>query len=86
MIYQTTVLLIVSSELLLLSLLDAAMQFVFLAVLQHFRLQHKKALTVADILGIDRVEIALAEREVVDRIQHRGLARTIVTHKAVHLG
>jgi hypothetical protein len=39
-----------------------------------------------DVLGINRIQIALAERQVMDRIQQIGLSNPVLTHKAIDLG
>ena len=46
----------------------------------------EELLADADVLHIDRVEIALAEREIVDGVEEVGLAGTVVAHEAVDLG
>ena len=43
----------------------------------------KIILAKTDILAIDRVEIALAEREIVDSVEQVGFSGAIVAHKAV---
>jgi ABC-type antimicrobial peptide transport system ATPase subunit len=45
----------------------------------------EKFLAKLDILAVDRVEIALAEGEIVDCIEQVGLARAVVAHEAVDI-
>ena len=46
----------------------------------------KEFLSAADVLAVDRIEKALAERQVVDGIQQVGLSDPVVAHQTVDVG
>ena len=83
---QTLVLLLVALELFLAAALHAAVDFLGGAVLLLIEsLHHEKLFAVADDLRVDGVGAALAEREIIDRVQQVGLAHTVVSDEAVQL-
>jgi hypothetical protein len=45
----------------------------------------KKILAVPDVLGVIRIEITLAERQIVDRVQQIGFTRAVVSDYAIDL-
>ena len=68
------------------ALLEAADHLFGLAFLVEPPVDHEKVGPVPDILGGDGVEIAFAEGQVVDRIEHIGLPDPVGPHQAVDLG
>ncbi len=48
--------------------------------------EHEELLAVADVLRIGHRQRRLAHREVVNRIDHIGLARAVVAHEAIDAG
>jgi hypothetical protein len=49
-------------------------------------LQYAELLIVVDVLAVDRVQITLTHRQVIDGIQDVGLAHSVGPHQAVEPG
>ena len=69
----------------MISFLDALDLVGFPVIPDTRSMDHKKILGMTDILAVDRVEVTLAESQVMDRIQEVGLPDTIITYKAIDL-
>ena len=88
MVGQAGVFLLVSLELLLLPALHAAIYFLRCAVglLLVEALYDKEVGLVADVLRVDGVARAFAERQEVDGVQQVGLPHAVLPEKTVQLG
>jgi hypothetical protein len=65
------------------SLLNTAYSIPGVTIFQVCTMYTEEIFMMADILGVDRVKIAFAERKVVDGIQQVCFARAIITNKAI---
>src|SRR5690606_24119817 len=77
--------LFVPLELFLLVALEAACHGVELIALIELALHHEPVRIATDLLRVDRVEKALAERQVVDGIQQVGFSGAIRAGKRIHI-
>ena len=86
MVRQPSVLGIVHSEGLLLAGLNGTMHLDRAVVGSKHAADGKKGLAVANVVCVGGVEIAFRGAEVVDRVQHVGLSRTVFAHKSIESG
>ena len=66
-------------------LLNTADLVRMVAVLFIGTMDGKKEFIMPDVLAVNRIEVTLTEREVMDGIQDIGLANTVVTYEAIDL-
>lgn len=83
MIGQTIVLLFIIFQLLLLIPLEATGNQVWTILFFKIPLHHEPILSTFYLLGINRVKVGFAQRQIVDRIQKVRLARPIRTSECI---
>jgi hypothetical protein len=83
MFRKSLVIFLVAFELLLLVSAHAAIDRLFLLLAFKDALDHRKFSLVRDILGIHRVQVALAEGKVMDGIEQVGLPYPVFTHETI---
>jgi hypothetical protein len=86
MLRKLLILLAITPEMLVLSTLHAGIDIIGATIFGTIvTFNYEEVLVVGDDMAVDIGKAAMTEREVIDGIQHIGLALTIATDKAVDL-
>jgi len=86
MLRQFVILFFIPLELFPLPATDSTKDLLFTPLIVIVTLQHAHILTIVDQLGIGRIDVAFAKREIMNGIQQIGLSHSVIPEKTIYFG